>query len=149
MTPSQAGDEPLVFRQVGRDNTAMTYARLAVIGATLIALATVAVAEPPARTTSGIEGTIVVSPARPGPITKGEPSDTPVRDAQFVVKAGDATVATFTTDHEGRFQVMLQPGHYVVLLGGAAPAIGSWRFEANVVAGQMTKVTWMADSGMR
>jgi len=117
----------------------------------IIALACVtAVAETPAPNTSGIEGTIVVSPSRPGPIRKGEePSVALVRNAQFVVKAGDATVKTFSTDGEGRFQVALPPGHYVVQREGAAPRVGRWRFEADVVAGQMTKVNWTADSGMR
>jgi hypothetical protein len=72
-----------------------------------------------------------------------------VLNAQFVVKAGDARVATFTTDGEGRFQVALPPGHYVIMREGASPRIGRWRFEADVVAGQMTKVNWTADSGMR
>ena len=129
----------------------MAHASLSSIAATLIALACMtAVAETPAPGTSGIEGTIVVSPSRPGPIRKDEgPSVAPVGNVQFVVKAGDATVKTFTTDGEGRFQVALPPGHYVVLREGAAPRVGRWRFEADVVAGQMTKVNWTADSGMR
>jgi hypothetical protein len=129
----------------------MPHAYLSIIGATLIALFSVtAVAETPAPNASGIEGTIVVSPTRPGPIRKDEElSVAPVSNAQFVVKAGDATVKTFTTDGEGRFQVGLPPGHYVILRKGAAPRVGRWRFEADVVAGQMTKVNWTADSGMR
>jgi hypothetical protein len=128
----------------------MPHAYLSIIGATLIALFSMtAVAETPAPGTSGIEGTILVSPSRPGPITKDGPSVAPVRNAQFVVKAGDATVKTFTTDGEGRFQVALLPGHYVIMREGAGAGIGRWRFEADVVAGQMTKVNWTADSGMR
>jgi hypothetical protein len=129
----------------------MPHTYLSIIGATLIALFSVtAVAETPAPGTSGIEGTVLVSPSRPGPIRKDDgPSVAPVRNAQFAVKAGDATVATFTTDGEGRFQVALPPGHYVIMREGAPPRIGRWRFEADVVAGQMTKVNWTADSGMR
>src|SRR4051794_30838483 len=129
----------------------MPPASLSIMGAALIALFSMtAVAETPAPGTSGIEGTLVVSPSRPGPIHKDEgPSVAPVPNAQFVVKAGEATVATFTTDGEGRFQVALTPGHYVVMREGAAPRIGRWRFEADVLAGQMTKVNWTADSGMR
>jgi hypothetical protein len=128
----------------------MAHAYLSIIGATLIALISVtAVAETPAPGTSGIEGTILVSPSRPGPITKDGPSVAPVLNAQFVVKAGDATVKTFTTDGEGRFQVALPPGHYIILREDPGARIGRWRFEAGVVAGQMTKVNWTADSGMR
>lgn len=120
------------------------------VGATLVALMSItAVAETPAPKSSGIEGTIVVSPSHPGPITKDGPSVAPVPDTRFVVKAGDAAVATFTTDSEGRFQIALPPGHYVVVREGASPKIGRWRFEADVVAGEMTKVKWTADSGMR
>ena len=129
----------------------MAHTSFSIIAATLIALACMtAVAETPAPGTSGIEGTIVVTPTRPGPIRKGEePNVAPVSNAQFVVKAGDAIVKTFTTDGEGRFQVALPPGHYVVLREGAAPRVGRWRFDADVIAGQMTKVNWTADSGMR
>jgi hypothetical protein len=128
----------------------MLYSSMSIIAATLIALFSMtAVAETTAPGTSGIEGTVLVSPSRPGPITKDGPSVAPVRNAQFAVKAGDATIATFTTDGEGRFQVALPPGHYVIMREGAPPRIGRWRFEADVVAGQMTKVNWTADSGMR
>lgn len=129
----------------------MAHASLSSIEATLIALVCMtAVAETPSPNTSGIEGTIVVSPTHPGPIRKDEePRAAPVSNAQFVVKAGDATFKTFTTDGEGRFQVPLPPGHYVIVREGAPPRIGRWRFEADVVAGQLTKVNWTADSGMR
>src|SRR4051812_47772776 len=107
----------------------MAYASLSSIAATLVALVGMtAVAETPAPGTSGIEGTIAVAPTHPGPIRKGEqPSVAPVGNTQFVVKAGDATVKTFTTDGEGHFQVALPPGHYVVLREGAAPLVGRWR----------------------
>ena len=136
----------------------MPHAYLATIGATFIALFSITAlaetprpgSEPDGRSSSGIEGVIVVSPSRPGPIRRDdELSVAPVRNAQFAVNAGDATVKTFTTDGEGRFQVALPPGHYLIVREGAPPRIGRWRFEADVVAGQMTKVNWTADSGMR
>jgi hypothetical protein len=129
----------------------MADALLSSIAATLIALACMTtLAETPPPDTSGIEGTIVVSPSRPGPIRKDEePSVAPVSNAQFVVKAGDAIVKTFTTDGGGHFQVALPPGHYVILREGPWSRVGRWRFEADVAAGQVTKVNWTADSGMR
>ena len=98
---------------MARDIEEMPHAHLSIIGAALIALFSMtAAAETPPPGTSGIEGTIVVSPTRPGPIRKDDGlSVAPVRNAQFAIKAGDATVKTFTTDGEGRFQVALPPGH--------------------------------------
>src|ERR1700730_12570039 len=96
----------------------MTHPSFSSVAATLIALAcmTAAAETTPAPVMSRIEGTIVVSPTRPGPIRKDEePRVAPVSNAPFVVKAGDTTVKTFTTDGEGRFQVALPAGHYVIL----------------------------------
>jgi len=128
----------------------MAHVHISIVGATLIALFSITAVATPPPGTSGLEGTIVVSPTRPGPIRKDEgPSVAPVRNVQFAIKAGDAPVKTFTTDGDGRFQVALPPGHYVIVREGAPPRIGRWRFEADVVAGQMTKVNWSANSGMR
>ena len=128
----------------------MAHVHTSIVAATLVALFSMTAVATPPPGTSGIEGTIVVSPTRPGPIRKDEaPSVVAVRNAQFLVKAGDVTVKTFTTDGEGRFQVALPPGHYIIVKEGAAARIGRWRFEADVVANQMTKVNWTADSGMR
>ena len=128
----------------------MRHAQTLSIGATLIALFSMTtLAETPLPGASGIQGTVLVSPIRPGPITKDEPSVAPVRNVQFLVKAGDAVVKTFTTDGEGRFHVSLPPGGYVIVAEGAPAGIGRWRFEADVLAGEITKVNWTADSGMR
>ena len=131
----------------------MLHAYLSIFGATLLAfVAMTAAAETPTPTPtpSGIEGTIFVSPIRPGPVRKDDgPSVAPVSDTRFIVKGGDAAVATFTTDAGGRFRVALPPGHYVVMREGAPLPIGGWRFEAQVHPREMTKVKWTADSGMR
>ena len=128
----------------------MTHAHISVIAATIVAVFSMtAVAETPSAGASGIAGVVFVSPNRPGPITKDGPSRGPAANVQFVVKAGDVTVKTFTTDREGRFEIALPPGHYVILREDPGSRIGHWRFEADVVAGEMTKVTWTADSGMR
>jgi Prealbumin-like fold domain len=128
----------------------MAHVHISIVGATLIALFSMTAVATPPPSTSGIEGTIVVSPSRPGPIRKDdETSVASVRNAQFAIKTGDMMVKTFTTDSEGRFQVVLPPGHYVIVREGGPARIGRWRFEADVVPGQVTKVKWTADSGMR
>jgi hypothetical protein len=96
---------------------------------------------------SGITGSIFISPARPGPIHPGDSTRAPAGNVEFTVKSGEMAVATFRTDAEGNFKVALPPGHYVV--ARETGRIGRWRFEADVAAGQWTKVSWTADSGMR
>ena len=129
----------------------MDRALVSFVAAALVALfCMTAFAETTAPGASGIEGTIVVAPTRPGPIMKDEPpSVAPVPNTRFVVKSADAIVKTFTTDAEGRFRVDLPPGRYVVIREGGVPKIGRWQFQAEVIAGQVSKVTWSADSGMR
>jgi hypothetical protein len=106
-------------------------------------------AQTPAPVSSGIEGVIVVSPSRPGPTRKDGPSSAPAGNLEFAVKRADVKVAAFTTDAEGRFRVSLPPGHYTVLREDAGAKIGHWRFETDVKQGEVTKVQWTGDSGMR
>jgi hypothetical protein len=108
-----------------------------------------ATAQTPTPGLSGIEGVIMVSPNRPGPIRKDRPSAGPAANLEFVVKKEDARVASFTTDGEGRFRVLLPPGHYLVLREDAGARVGHWRFETDVKPGEVTKVQWTGDSGMR
>lgn len=103
----------------------------------------------PSPLPSGIEGVILVSPSRPGPIRKDQPSAAPARNVTFVVKSGEARMASFTTDDQGRFRLSLPPGQYIVLREDPGAKIGHWRFEAEVKPGAMTKVQWVGDSGMR
>ena len=102
-----------------------------------------------AGTSGGIEGAILVSPSRPGPLRKDDPGPVPVANMEFVVKKGVDRVAKFTTDEQGRFRVSLPPGHYVVLREDPGAAIGHWQFEVDVIAGEVTKVNWTGDSGLR
>ena len=104
----------------------------------------------PAEGESGIEGIITISPARPGPIRANEAGSVPLANATFVVENNNGEVASFTTDEQGRFRASLPPGHYVVSLKSKKGGIGRYGpFEADVVPGQMTKVQWTCDTGMR
>jgi hypothetical protein len=109
----------------------------------------IAAAETPSLSESGIEGIISVSPNHPGPARKDRPDTGPAPNIEFVVKDRDKTVTKFKTDSEGTFRVVLPPGHYLVTREEPGARIGHWRFEADVFAGKMTKVQWVADSGMR
>jgi hypothetical protein len=99
---------------------------------------------------TGIEGIITMSPTHGGPVRVGEDSSRPLANMPFVVSNENGTVAEFATDEQGRFKVALAPGHYTVSRKGWQKGIGRYGpFEVNVAAGQLTKVEWRCDSGMR
>jgi len=71
-------------------------------------------------------------------------------DPRDVVENEKGAVASFVTDDQGHFRISLPPGHYTVSIKEKKPAIGRYGpFEVDVVTGQMTKVQWHCDTGMR
>jgi hypothetical protein len=101
--------------------------------------------------TTGIAGVIMVTPARPGPIRAGSesPKAAPLANATFTVTNDTGGVIRFTTDALGRFEVLLQPGRYVVLLAENRFPKPCGPFQVTVDPGKMTAVEWRCDSGMR
>jgi uncharacterized membrane protein len=116
----------------------------------VIVCASVARSESKAGNT-GVTGVIMVSPIRPGPIKKGSesPVAAPLPNATFTVTRDNGSVTRFTTDAMGRFKVLLEPGHYAVLLAENRFPKPCGPFELTVEAGKMTSVEWRCDSGMR
>jgi hypothetical protein len=99
---------------------------------------------------TGIEGVVTISPTRAGPVRADAPSSRPLGNTAFVVENEKGNVASFTTDENGNFRVPLAPGHYKVSLKERKSSIGRYGpFEVDVAAGQMTKVQWQCDSGIR
>ncbi len=98
---------------------------------------------------TGLEGTISVSPLHGGPERLGVPNSRPLANTAFVVKKGDDPVASFKTDDQGWFRISLFPGHYNVSRKEPAGRFGGGPFEVDVVAGQVTKVQWDCDTGLR
>ena len=93
---------------------------------------------------------IWIGPAQGGPIRPGIPGSKPLANTRFQVETKQGVVTEFTTDGEGRFSVSLSPGHYQISVQGEKKALGHYGpFEADVVAGEMKKVEWHCDSGMR
>jgi hypothetical protein len=104
----------------------------------------------PSASETGIEGVITIGPIKAGPVRADAPSSRALADMAFVVENQDGRVASFTTDENGHFRVPLAPGHYKVSLKERKSSIGRYGpFEIDVVAGQMTKVQWQCDSGIR
>jgi hypothetical protein len=104
---------------------------------------------PSASSDSGIEGTILISPAHGGPTRVGVPDSKPLTNVQFVVINEKGMAGSFTTDGQGKFKVSLAPGHYQVAKREKSAIGRCGPFEIDVIAGQMTRVEWRCDSGMR
>jgi hypothetical protein len=102
-------------------------------------------------TAAGIQGVITVRPTRPRPIRAGSelPDAAPLSNASFTITSENGSVRSFTTDTEGRFRVLLKPGHYVVSLAENRFPRPCGPFEVDVLPGKMTDVQWRCDSGMR
>jgi hypothetical protein len=94
---------------------------------------------------------ITFSPTQPGPIRADAPSSKPLANATFVVENEKGTeVTSFATDEQGQFRVPLPPGHYTVSKKGRKGGPGHYGpFNVDVVSGQMTKVQWECDTGIR
>ena len=105
---------------------------------------------PKAEAGTGLEGVIMAGPVRGGPTRQGVPDSRPLPNTEFVVAKENSTVASFKTDEEGRFKVSLPPGHYTVSRKDWKASIGSYGpFEVDVAAGQIKKVQWNCDTGLR
>jgi hypothetical protein len=93
---------------------------------------------------------ITFGPTQGGPIRPGIASSAPLANATFVVENEKGAVAWFTTDGQGRFRTSLVPGHYIISMKGKKGGLGRYGpFDVDVVAGQMTKVAWECDTGIR
>jgi hypothetical protein len=110
----------------------------------------VSTGQTPSAGESGIEGIITISPSQPGPSRDDAPDSKPLANTAFVVKDLAGEVTSFTTDNQGQFRIPLAPGHYTVSIKGRKSSIGHFGpFEVDVVSGEMTKVQWKCDSGIR
>jgi hypothetical protein len=114
----------------------------------LLVFSSFAMAETQSET--GLEGVISISPIHGGPARIGIPNSRPLANTAFVVKKGDDTITSFTTDDQGRFRIPLPPGHYTVSMKDGTRRIGRYgAFEVEVTQGQIKQVQWTCDSGMR
>ncbi len=85
-----------------------------------------------------------------GPVRQGVSNSRPLGDMTFVVKQGDETATSFTTDAQGRFSVSLPPGHYRVVRKDWNSRVGFYGpFEVDVPQGKMKTVEWKCDTGMQ
>ena len=98
---------------------------------------------------SGINALFVVAPVGGGAVRQGEPSSAPLAGAAIRIERDGHTVATITTDAEGRFRIPLPPGRYTVAVKGKAGFGRCGPFPVEVVAGEFQTRQWQCDSGLR
>ena len=127
----------------------MQLRRLSIALAVLIMCADFLPGQTQSGSETGIEGVITIDPSRPGPVRVDAPVS-PLANTAFTVESQKGEITSFTTDDQGRFRMPLGPGHYKVSLKGKTGGVGRFGpFEVDVIAGQMTKVQWRCDSGIR
>jgi len=103
-----------------------------------------------AETGTGLEGEIRIGPIHGGPTRIGVVDSRPLANTAFVVRKDEKIIASFETDDQGRFRVSLPPGKCTVFKRDGKGKVGSsGPFEVEIVAGQMKKVQWECDTGMR
>ena len=106
---------------------------------------------PPKRDAeTGIEGVISAGPIKGGPTRQGDPDSRPLANIEFLVTKENTAVTSFHTDDQGRFHLSLLPGHYTISRKDWTAHIGRYGpFEVDVAAGQMKRVQWDCDTGIR
>jgi hypothetical protein len=100
-------------------------------------------------TDTGLVGIVVRGPVQP--VCQAQtPCDAPF-GASFTVEQNGRAVATFRSDAQGRFQVHLAPGSYLVVPGPDAPIISPSAQAKPVVVGPdgLTSVRLEFDTGIR
>src|SRR5689334_12080496 len=95
---------------------------------------------PESTSSTGLEGVISEGPLG-GPANRSRP----LADVEFLITTGNESRASIKTDTEGRFHVLLAPGHYTLSRKtGEHPC----SFEVDVTEGQMKRVEWTCGTGM-
>ena len=78
---------------------------------------------------------ISVSAVHGGPSRLGVPDSRPLANTAFVVKKGNDTITSFTTDDQGGFRISLAAGHYTISRKDWEGRVGSYGpFEVDVAA---------------
>ena len=127
------------------------WARMRVAFRFALALAcwTMGCGAPAAPSDTGLVGTVVRGPVQPV-CQVNLPCEAPF-SASFTVQQGDRVVATFRSDSQGHFEVLLARGMYVVVAGPDAPIISPRAQTKEVVVGSngLTTVLLRFDTGIR
>jgi len=122
---------------------------LALVGVTFL-LASCGDDAPGTEVDTGVRGVVLAGPQCPV-VQEGSPCpDEPMPDVEVRVLQNGAVIGSTRTDTEGRFELLLRPGVYVleaVLEGGGPPSAKP--VDATVTQGGFAEVTVLVDTGIR
>ena len=99
---------------------------------------------------TGVRGTVLWGPVKPGPARLGQSDEAPLR-ATFLVFTAEREVARFESDKMGKFEVLLPAGDYTIapIKGTPIPAPQSQAKSVSVPIDGFAEVTLRFDTGMR
>jgi hypothetical protein len=103
----------------------------------------------PQSLNSGIEGTVTIGPACPVVQQNNPCPDKPYQATYTVLTTAGAKVTEFQTDEQGRFQISLAPGDYVLHLESPQPMRNIQDMPFNVAENKYTLLDIKYDSGIR
>lgn len=99
---------------------------------------------------TGVRGTVLWGPVKPGPARVGQSDEAPFH-ATFIVFAAERQVARFKSDKSGKFELLLPAGDYTIVPDKSTPipAPQSQTKSVTVPADGFAEVTLRFDTGMR
>jgi hypothetical protein len=99
---------------------------------------------------TGVRGTVLWGPVKPGPATVGQSDEAPL-SATFIVFAGERQVVRFKSDKKGNFEVLLPAGNYTIVPDKSTPipAPQSQTKTVTVPEDDFAVVMLRFDTGMR
>jgi len=99
---------------------------------------------------TGIRGTVLWGPVKPGPSRLGQSDEEPVQ-ATFLVLGAGGKVTHFKSDAKGIFEVLLPAGEYTIVPDQSTPIPGPGRQKTTVTVPEdgFADVTIRLDTGMR
>ena len=99
---------------------------------------------------TGLRGTALWGPIKPGPTRVGQSDEAPFR-ATFIVLVAERQVVRFKSDKKGKFEVLLPAGDYTIVPDKSTPipAPQSQAKTVSVPEDGFAVVTLRFDTGMR
>lgn len=99
---------------------------------------------------TGVRGTVLWGPVKPGPARVGQSDEAPFR-AAFIVFSAERQVARFKSDKKGNFEVLLPAGDYTIVPDKSTPvpAPQNQIKKVTVPVDGFAEVTLRFDTGMR